>query len=362
MNDNIPEKPSLLFISTQLPSMEIPQAGHKIAYSNLKAYTKAYSIYLISSVNEQEQKFLPGENLWFCKKTYFYSVDNFSRAFSLLTHPRQPIRASVKANRRAGRKIIELQKRVQFDSFHFEFTASAFYMDYIHQRAKKIFVEHDITYQAIERKIEVSTGIKKFLYSMEYYRQKKWELEKLHRADEIIVLNKKDKNILLNDGIQAKSIRILEPAIDPAFKNIQRKDIEKHSILFFGALNRKENVDAVLWFVHDIYPSVLKKFEDSKLYVIGANPPSKISKLNSNNVIITGFVNNPAKYFETCQVAIAPLRMGAGIKIKLLEYLAARLPIVATSVGAEGIEDDHIILRDDPGEFAKAIISLFIGE
>jgi len=352
------KKQSLLFISTQLPSKKMPQAGHKIAYSNLEAYSKRYDIYLISSVNEREMKFIERENFKFCKETYFYSVDNYARAFSALVNPAQPLHSAVKVNREAKEEIIKLQKTVKFDVVHFEFTASASYTDCIHQPARKIFVEHDISYQGIRRKMQITNGIKRFLYFLEYHRQKKWELEKLSGVDEIVVLNQKDKDILVRDGITKKKITISYPAVNSSFYNVKRDKVQEDVLLFWGAMNRKENIDAAQWFIDDIFPLILKEVPDCILFAVGANPPKKLLKRQSYNIRVTGFVEDPFPYFEIAKVGIVPLRMGAGIKIKILELLAARVPVVTTSVGAEGIESDMLIVEDNAQTFAQQVIRL----
>jgi len=359
INSKVFRKPCLLFVSAQLPSLKVPQAGHKIAYSNLEKYSREYEIYLLSSVNEFEEKYVDMGDFCFCKEIFLYRVDNIRRILCVMNNPFIPIRGSVKANRGARNKIISLVRDVKFELVHFEFTSAGYYMNYVSQDVKKVFSEHDITYQAYERKKRCSNIVKRLLYSFEQNRQKKWELAKLSQADEVMVLNEKDRDILVRDGIPSGKIRIVRPYVSPSFGKVHRENIESHSILFWGAMNRKENVDAVLWFVKDIYPLVLRKYKDAKLYIAGGFPPAKISNLKSENIIPTGFIDDPLEYFEKTEIAIAPLRMGAGIKVKVLEYLEAGLPVVSTSVGAEGIESKNVVVADDPIEFANAIIHMF---
>jgi len=148
----------------------------------------------------------------------------------------------------------------------------------------------------------------------------------------------------------------MKPVISDSFRQIDRNHVEANTLLFWGAMNRKENVDAVKWFLKEIFPRISLFIPDTKLYIVGANPPNEIVKLQSKQVTITGFVDNPGQYFEKCHLAVAPLRMGAGIKIKVLEYLEAGLPVVATTVGAEGIEHRNLVVADGAEDFARAVV------
>jgi glycosyltransferase involved in cell wall biosynthesis len=75
--------------------------------------------------------------------------------------------------------------------------------------------------------------------------------------------------------------------------------------------------------------------------------------------MVTGFVNNPVPYFEKCTLAVVPLRLGAGIKVKVLECMEANMPVVSTTVGTEGIElRENVVVANDPLQFADAVIKI----
>ncbi len=349
-------KKNLLFISSHLPSIKVPQAGQKIAYQQLQNYAVQYNVYLVAFYNEIEKEFANSNELDFCTQHHLFEVSASSRMLATLTNILLPLRASVRANNEARKLIIDLQSSVCFDVAHFEFTSAAYYLDTISQSAHKIITEHDITFQSLERKKSASKGLSRFFYNLEYIRQKEWELGSLAKADEIIVLCDKDRLLLIREGVIDKKIKVCPPIIDQKFRQVVRKNIEPHTILFWGAMSRIENEDALCFFINDILPAVLQKYPDARLYVVGADPSKKIRDKSSPNVTVTGFVNDPLEYFKKCQIAIAPLRMGAGIKIKVLEYLEAGLPVVATSIGAEGIEHRNLVVADGAANFAHAVI------
>lgn len=351
---------NLLFISSHLPSDGIPQAGQKIALDLLNEYAESYNVYLIAFTNRLEKPYVDASIYGSCREVAFFYVTKLDKIKSILLNILLPINASVRSHSEAKKTILNLHKKVRFDVVHFEFTSAAYYANCFDlETINTTITEHDIIYQRIERKINTANSFYKFLYKYEYKRQIKWELELLHKMNKVIVLSSKDKYLLASDGISEDKIVVRAPKIKDCFYKIERTAIEKNSLLFWGAMNREENADAIRWFIKAILPEVQLCFNDVKLYIVGADPPSDILKLNSEHIIVTGFVDDPLPYFEKCHVAIAPLRMGAGIKIKVLECLASGLSVVATNVGAEGIDlSSKIIVADDPSEFSSAICSL----
>ncbi len=349
-------KENLVYITSHLPSYRVPQAGHKTARMILEVYAKQYNIYLFCFVNSEERNYLKKEDFSFCRAARFINISHFSRLLSILKHPFLPLNTAMRASLKLAYEIKILQRKISLQRSHFEFTASAYYMDFIEKECKKSVSEHDITYQAYERKVKISSGLKKLFYSFEYKRQKRWELKMLNKADEILVHNPKDLDLLMKDNISRNFIRIIDPYVNPFFKNVKRDRVENHTILFWGAMNRPENRDAVEWFVGDMFPDILKKYPDTKLNVVGANPPDKIKKLANSNIFISGFIENPLPYFETARLAVAPLRLGAGVKVKVLEALSAGVPVVATRIGGEGISHKNLFFADSTAEFIKLVL------
>lgn len=350
------KKGNLLFVSAHLPSLKVPQAGQKTAYHVLRRYAEQYNVYLVAFVNEVEKPYLNSADLAFCAQHHLFEVCTAGRLFSALTNITLPLRVAARANRAAARLIVELQRSISFEVAHFEFTSAAQYLSGFTQLAHTVIAEHDLTFQALERKRSASRGVSRLLYALECARQKKWELALLDQADEVIVPSEKDRLLLVREGIQNRKIQVQLPPIDPKYRQVVRSDLEPNSILFWGALDRAENDDAVRFFLREIFPAIVERHPDATLYVVGANPSREVRAQASANVVVTGFVDDPLEYFAKCQVAVAPLRMGAGIKVKVLEYLEAGLPVVATSVGAEGIEHDALVVADRAADFCRALL------
>jgi glycosyltransferase involved in cell wall biosynthesis len=135
-------------------------------------------------------------------------------------------------------------------------------------------------------------------------------------------------------------------------------DVIPFTLLFWGAMSRKENSDAAIYFITNFWNHLKASFPLLKLYIVGSDPPSKLYELANKDIIITGFVEDPSWYFEKIKLGIVPLSKGAGVKVKVLEMMSAGLPVVSTPVGAEGIENNpRLFVRDLNDEFLKEIFN-----
>jgi len=143
---------------------------------------------------------------------------------------------------------------------------------------------------------------------------------------------------------------------------------KRNHIFFVGGFSHTPNIDGVLWFIKDIMPLIRQKNLDIKLYIIGSQVPQNIIELSSlyDDIIIVGRVSDEEleKYYDTCRMSVAPLRFGAGIKGKVVESLYHGIPIVTTSIGAEGLlnVENSLCIADDAESFADHIIELYTNE
>jgi glycosyltransferase involved in cell wall biosynthesis len=130
-------------------------------------------------------------------------------------------------------------------------------------------------------------------------------------------------------------------------------------VLFVGALWRSENEDAALWLLREIWPRVRAKLPEARLVIAGADPTAPVREgvMATEGATLTGHVDSLAEYYRRASVAVAPLRFGAGVKLKAVVAMMWGVPVVATSVGAEGVEgpDVFVAVEDDADSFAAAV-------
>lgn len=148
--------------------------------------------------------------------------------------------------------------------------------------------------------------------------------------------------------------------------NAEELDLGTHVLTFTGKMDYRPNVDAMLWFTTDIFPQVQAAVPDAHLYIVGQKPHARLESLRDNDhIALTGWVNEITPFLHATDVYVAPLRMGSGTRLKILEAMAAGCAIVATTLAAAGLPDEAgsaLVLADDTTEMAQAIVTLLQDE
>jgi GT2 family glycosyltransferase/ubiquinone/menaquinone biosynthesis C-methylase UbiE/glycosyltransferase involved in cell wall biosynthesis len=140
---------------------------------------------------------------------------------------------------------------------------------------------------------------------------------------------------------------------------------ERKDIVFVGGYQHTPNVDAVQFFAQEVMPLLRTRLPGVSFYVVGSKPPAEINALAAEDVVITGFVEELTPLLNQMRISVAPLRYGAGIKGKIGTAMAAGLPVVATTLAAEGMsltEGENILLADEPQVLADTIARLYRDE
>jgi polysaccharide biosynthesis protein PslH len=132
-------------------------------------------------------------------------------------------------------------------------------------------------------------------------------------------------------------------------------------LLFTGTMSYPPNAQAARWLVERVLPALRARHPGVTLEIVGRNPPAAVRQLAGEGVTVTGRVPDLAAHFTGAAVVVAPLLSGSGTKLKVLEAMAAGRPVVATTVGAEGIDardGEHLRVADSPESFAAAVAEL----
>jgi glycosyltransferase involved in cell wall biosynthesis len=138
-------------------------------------------------------------------------------------------------------------------------------------------------------------------------------------------------------------------------------------LMFSGVMDYEPNVTAVDYFCSSIFPKIRKEIPETRLLIVGRDPTPEVRHLEESvpGVTVTGFVDDIREYFDKSLIYVAPIKSGAGIKIKVLEAWAMEKPVVATSMSCDGIDvspGQDLLVADSAAEFAKSVISLLRDE
>ncbi len=187
------------------------------------------------------------------------------------------------------------------------------------------------------------------------------ELEwNLMKKSDITILTSYAEGQLLHQEDNSIKLAIL-PNIHSENENVESFEARK-DMFFLGGFQHKPNIDAVKYLVCEIWPIIKSELPGVKLYIIGSHPTEDIKKYSSDDIVITGFIEDISPYFRKCKVMLAPLRYGAGVKGKITQSLSLGLPVVTTNIGAEGInftDNQNVMLAEIPEKFAEKAIKLY---
>ncbi len=208
---------------------------------------------------------------------------------------------------------------------------------------------------------QMSSGAAGLFLSRQVKKIRRFEADIASRCDRCCVISDEDGR-RLQELQPAARISVIPAGVDEAyFTPASGKEHFPDSICFVGSLDWRANQDAVRWLVTEIMPAIWDKKPQVSLAVIGKDPPGDLLRLGSDRVVFRGFVDDLKSELARYRMCVVPLRIGGGIRLKILESFAMRLPVVSTAVGCEGIpvvDGCHLLTGNSAGEFAAQVLRL----
>ena len=139
------------------------------------------------------------------------------------------------------------------------------------------------------------------------------------------------------------------------------------NLVFLGSMDWMPNIDGAVWFVREVLPLIRRRRPDCSLAIVGRRPTSEVGKLaeSDSGITVTGTVPDVRPWLFGSLAAIVPLRIGGGTRLKIYEAMAAKVPVVSTTIGAEGLDvadGENIHLADMPDDFAARCVALLDSE
>ncbi|PAB59144.1 glycosyltransferase [Anaeromicrobium sediminis] len=235
------------------------------------------------------------------------------------------------------------------------------YLEFIKRNtnAKIIYHGQDIHYVRELKKYEIDKNEKTLKRSENY---KKIEHELFKQVDTIFTVSQTEQKLIKDIVPNKEVIKIPIFYYELCKKKLTSFESRKN-IMFVGGFKHPPNVDGIKWFVKKIFPNILKKIPSMKFYIIGSNPTKEILDLNSDNIIVKGFVSDEelANLYNQVKLVVIPLRYGAGVKGKTIEAIYNQVPIVTTNFGIEGLTEINEVItpHNKANEFAQQIVDIY---
>ncbi len=260
--------------------------------------------------------------------------------------------------------IDQVTTSIHFDVILFEFPMLGQFR--FPKSATRIMDSHNVEYHLLQR----MSAVKQDLFRKLFYQR---ESQKIHREerqiagsqDALFVTSAADAALF--EELVPETPKIIIPnGVDTDFyrpfngKSSSRKETTS-TLVFSGMMGYVPNYDGIMYFIEEIFPLIQQKRPSVRLRVVGKNPPEILKRKKNSQIEITGFVEDVRPYIHESDLYVVPLRMGGGTRLKILQAMAMKIPIVSTSIGAEGldaIDGDHLLLRDHPKEFAEGVFEL----
>ncbi|MBI3964760.1 MAG: glycosyltransferase [Chloroflexi bacterium] len=215
-----------------------------------------------------------------------------------------------------------------------------------------------LQYRAVKADVESPRRWPVALYSaVQALKLRRYEAQVGRAFERVLAVSRQDARALA-PLVGRERLRIVPNTVEvPPFRPTLART-GGANVVFVGTMDYRPNADAVTWFAERVLP-LLQSTRGARFTIVGARPTKRVLTLaKQSNVVVTGVVPDVLPYLADADVAVAPIRFGSGSRLKILEALAASVPVVSTTVGAEGLDlrhAEHLLIADEPLAFAQAV-------
>jgi len=189
-----------------------------------------------------------------------------------------------------------------------------------------------------------------------------YERRVANASDLTVAVSGPDAQALARIGIRTRIAVVPNGINAAAYAPLCHRTPDPNALLFIGKMDYRPNVDAALWFAHNVLPLIRREVPDARFWIVGQNPHPRLASLPDDAaVVLTGWVEDVRPYIAAASVYVVPLRIGGGTRLKILEAMAMGKAMVSTTLGCEGFEvvdGQELLIADEPSEFAAAVLQL----
>lgn len=301
--------------------------------------------------------------LQYCKKVYFLKISKTAIFFNLINavFNKKPFQVNYFYHKKAQKKINEIIATEKPDHIFCQIIRTTEYVKNINL-PKTLDYQDSFSLGMFRRLTNCSFMLKPFV-NAEYKRLASYEKAIFKSFNNKIIISDIDRaNIPHPDNSQ---IYIIANGVDLEFFQPQENIKKTFDCIFTGNMGYAPNINATIFIANQLLPLLQPHYPNIKMAIAGANPHAMVKKTASNNIIVTGWVDDMRTYYAQSKIFIAPMFLGSGLQNKLLEAMAMKIPCITTPLANKAlgaVDGESIIIAHDAQSFAKAIQKIMSDE
>lgn len=345
----------ILIAYKQFPAPSVGHAGGASLFQLMAAlHKRGYQLTLVARITDEERRHM-ADVAEICQR--IVTVPHHTSQ----SGPRPIVIArSYLALRRAIRETIQAEHP---DLIHVETTQTALTALGL-SRPPSSYRTQDVNWFLVHQSMPYVSGLRWGIAFLKRGVFRWLERQTAERYDLLLAISEGDLQLLAEYRAPEQLLFVpLVPAIaGDAMARVAPAVDGDANLLFVGAMSREHNLVGIRWFLDAIWPQIVGAVPEARLYIVGGNPPEALRQRgDGERVVVTGFVDGLAPWYRAATVFVSPLRVAGGLLQKVMDAMAAGVPVVATSVcnhGVGAIPGEHLITADEPEAFATAVIAL----
>ncbi len=353
------QKKTIFFLTSRFPYPL--EKGDKLrAYYQIKSLSKKYNIVLCSLTEKSINKEWKEELEKYCTDVYIFKLNRFLiglNLFKAVFNPKKPFQVAYFFQNKIYKQINKIITNIKPDAIYCQLIRTSEYVKNIHNIPKTLDYM-DALSEGMFKREKIASGFNKMLYKSEGNRLKRYENIIFDYFNHHTIISEQDKHKIAHP--QQESITIIQNGVDDYFFNFDCKSVSKEfDLVFIGNLSYAPNIESSLYLINEVLPLFKSKGSKINLLLAGANPSPKIlSQIKSENIQISGWVDDIRENYCKGKIFVAPLFIGTGLQNKLLEAMALGVPCVTTSLANNALQakpNEEILIANNSTEFFNQI-------
>jgi len=353
-----PGRPRRVMILTPHFPFPLSHGGAVRLYNYIRELAqRGTEIYLVSLIDREEERQHAKELEKFCQE-----VRQIRRVPTLSSHPVRLFAFREYYLEAVADAVREIEALHEIDVIHFEYTQMGAYYDVPRGPAARVLAEIDVSFVTLWRRALQTRGWRRLPALIRAGLTLDAELFLVRQMDRVFTMSEADATLL--HGFSPRlPISVVPNGVDTVAHPFLPRRAPGPTLLFVGYFLHPPNVEAVLKFAEEIYPRVRAMIPEVEWVIAGAYPPAAVQALASEaaRISVRGYVDDLSPLYERSAVFVVPITRGSGTRLKALEAMARGVPVITTTVGAEGIAvtpEQDVLIGDTPEEFAAQVVRL----